>query len=226
MNKLTNSAPQFLGSIFTMLLVFAATSSIGYGDLIGDTIDGAIVGGPGAFVVNPPSAVVADPGIEFNIDFITTPAFSVDVSGGSVVVTQIFGAPISVGAGEHLVLSSLDWVDANGDPIDGHIVGITSFQTNQAGIDASDVTFTDHSIDFTMSNNVWQPGNFASWDIETSHSCTLGDINGDGAVNLQDVTPFVDLLSNGEYQCEGDCNEDGTVNLVDVQCFIDLLSGG
>lgn len=225
MKPFANSTLRLLGPIFTILLVLVSTASIGYADLIGDTIEGAVEGGPGAYVVNPPMAVVIDPGIEFNIDFITTPAFSVDVSGSSVVVTQIFGAPISVGAGEHLVLSSLDWVDDNGEPIDGHIVGISNFQTNQDGIDASDVTFTDHSLDFTMSNNIWMPGNFASWDIETSH-CLLGDVNTDGAVNLQDVSPFVDLLSNGVYQCEADCNQDGAVNLVDVQCFVDLLSGG
>lgn len=223
--KLTDLARRFLAPTLTVLAVITFAPSAGHADLTGDTVDGAIVGGPGAFVVNPVSAVVVDPGVEFNIDFITTPAFSIDISASSIVVTQIFGAPISVGAGEHLVLSSLDWVDDKGQPIDGHIVGITNFQTNQTGIDASDVTFTDHSIDFTMSNNIWQPGNFASWDIETSH-CLLGDVNGDGVVNLQDVQPFVELLSGkGEYQCEADINQDDEVDLLDVQPFVELLTG-
>ena len=53
----------------------------------------------------------------------------------------------------------------------------------------------------------------------------LGDVNLDGVVNLLDVTPFVELLTSGEYLEEADTNLDGLVNLLDVQPFIDLLSG-
>lgn len=51
-----------------------------------------------------------------------------------------------------------------------------------------------------------------------------GDINGDGAVNLLDVAPFVDLLGAGGFQDEADINGDGEVNLLDVTPFVDLLS--
>ena len=50
-----------------------------------------------------------------------------------------------------------------------------------------------------------------------------GDVNGDGSINLLDVTPFVELLSSGAYQPEADINKDGLVNLLDVGPFIDLL---
>ena len=53
----------------------------------------------------------------------------------------------------------------------------------------------------------------------------LGDVNGDGAVNLLDVGPFVDLLTNGEYLAAADINGDGVVNLLDVGPFVELLSG-
>ena len=52
----------------------------------------------------------------------------------------------------------------------------------------------------------------------------LGDVNRDGAVNLLDVQPFVDLLSSSDFQAEADTNGDGAVNLLDVASFIDLLS--
>ena len=52
----------------------------------------------------------------------------------------------------------------------------------------------------------------------------LGDVNLDGIVNLLDVEPFIDLLSNGSFQLEADINGDGSVNLLDVQPFISLLS--
>lgn len=53
----------------------------------------------------------------------------------------------------------------------------------------------------------------------------LGDVNQDGAVNLLDVAPFVDVLTTGIYQCEADVNEDGAVDLLDVQPFVELLGG-
>lgn len=53
-----------------------------------------------------------------------------------------------------------------------------------------------------------------------------GDINDDGAVDLLDVTPFVDLLVNGGFLCQADINGDGVVDLLDVTPFVNLLTGG
>ena len=54
----------------------------------------------------------------------------------------------------------------------------------------------------------------------------LGDVNLDGAVDLLDVSPFIDAIINGELQCEADVNLDGAVDLLDVQPFVNLLAGG
>lgn len=54
----------------------------------------------------------------------------------------------------------------------------------------------------------------------------LGDVNCDGDINLLDVAPFVDLISNGTFSEKADMNQDGTVNLLDVEPFINQLSGG
>ena len=53
----------------------------------------------------------------------------------------------------------------------------------------------------------------------------LGDLNQDGSVNLLDVAPFVDAISNGTPTNEGDINCDGTVNLLDAGPFVSLLAG-
>ena len=52
----------------------------------------------------------------------------------------------------------------------------------------------------------------------------LGDVNLDGAVNLLDVQPFVDILTLGEFQNEADVNIDGFVDLLDVQPFVEILA--
>ena len=53
----------------------------------------------------------------------------------------------------------------------------------------------------------------------------LGDVNLDGEVNLLDVTPFVDLLTESEFQAEADIDQNGTVDLLDVAPFVELLTG-
>ena len=50
-------------------------------------------------------------------------------------------------------------------------------------------------------------------------------MNEDGAVNLLDVQPFVDLLTGGGFQAEADLNSDGVVDLLDVQPFVSALTG-
>ena len=60
--------------------------------------------------------------------------------------------------------------------------------------------------------------------IDCTPDILLGDVNMDGAVNLLDVAPFVELISTGVFQAEADINGDGEVNLLDVGPFVDLLS--
>ncbi len=53
----------------------------------------------------------------------------------------------------------------------------------------------------------------------------LGDVNGDGNVDILDVAPFVAAIT-GEFVCEADVNEDGVVDILDVAPFVALLTGG
>ena len=52
-----------------------------------------------------------------------------------------------------------------------------------------------------------------------------GDINQDGAIDLLDVQPFVNLIANGGYLFEADVICDGSVNLLDVAGFVAILTG-
>ncbi len=53
----------------------------------------------------------------------------------------------------------------------------------------------------------------------------LGDVNGDGTVDLLDVSPFVNAVTNGTYIIQADMNCDGAVDLLDVNLFVELLTG-
>ncbi len=51
-----------------------------------------------------------------------------------------------------------------------------------------------------------------------------GDVNGDGNVDIQDVTVLIDLLLGGAtLPAAADCNEDGSINISDVTALIDML---
>ena len=55
-----------------------------------------------------------------------------------------------------------------------------------------------------------------------------GDVNGDGSVNISDVTALIDLLLGGDTISNpaADCNQDSSVNISDVTTLIDYLLSG
>lgn len=52
----------------------------------------------------------------------------------------------------------------------------------------------------------------------------LGDVNCDGQVDFTDISPFIALLSNGEFSEKADMNLDGSVDFLDISGFIIALS--
>ena len=52
-----------------------------------------------------------------------------------------------------------------------------------------------------------------------------GDVNCDGMVNLLDIEPFVDAISNDGFDPKADINDDGADDLLDVAGFVALLAG-
>ena len=52
-----------------------------------------------------------------------------------------------------------------------------------------------------------------------------GDVNGDGLVNIADVTEIIDLMinNNGEYFANADVDGNGVINIADVTSLIDML---
>lgn len=55
---------------------------------------------------------------------------------------------------------------------------------------------------------------------------TRGDVNGDGSVNIADVTTLIDYLlgsTSGVNVSAADCNQDSSVNIADVTALIDYL---
>jgi len=57
---------------------------------------------------------------------------------------------------------------------------------------------------FTVLSSI---GEFAL--VEIVFDLELGDVNQDGDVNFSDISPFIDVLSSGEYQIEADVDQSG-----------------
>lgn len=91
-----------------------------------------------------------------------------------------------------------------------------------------DLAGSGNTIEIRMSAEF----SFEAFAFDNIQICTedgkvlLGDVNLDGSVDLQDVAPFVNLITSGMFQAEGDINMDGVVNLQDVAPFVMLLTGG
>jgi len=53
----------------------------------------------------------------------------------------------------------------------------------------------------------------------------LGDLNGDGVINVMDIVLVVDAILHAEYDPMGDINSDGQLNVVDIVQLINLILG-
>ena len=53
----------------------------------------------------------------------------------------------------------------------------------------------------------------------------LGDLNGDGILNILDIVSLINLVLDGEYNILGDINEDATLNILDIVLLANLVLG-
>lgn len=73
----------------------------------------------------------------------------------------------------------------------------------------------------------WKPYKYSNSSWVEITATLVGDVNGDGSVNISDVTYLIDLLlSNDAAPAAADVNGDSSVNISDVTYLIDLLLSG
>ena len=74
----------------------------------------------------------------------------------------------------------------------------------------------------------WACMRWAGTNWETINVIQPGDVNGDGYVNISDVTALIDILLNSTTTppASADVDSDGHVNISDVSSLIDMLLGG
>ena len=141
--------------------------------------------------------------------------------------------------GQRIILrAELDWeggdlpptTSQNGAQIDvNQLRDPLVFEDDQGTADPSDdklylfytgegeeaIGFAELTFDANSSNTTGQQGDLL---------LLLGDANLDGTVDFLDISPFISLLSNGEFLTEADMNEDGFLDFLDISPFIAALS--
>jgi hypothetical protein len=53
----------------------------------------------------------------------------------------------------------------------------------------------------------------------------LGDVNGDGVIDVSDISNTIDLMTSGTYSWKADANSDGVVDVADIAELISLMAG-
>ena len=122
------------------------------------------------------------------------------------------------------VYVSYDWstdaVTSSNDMFNGCTSLVGGMGTTFNSSNPTDKTYAH--IDGGPSN----PGYFS----EKGGTFLRGDVNGDGSVNISDVTALIDYLLSGNASginlSGADCNQDSSVNISDVTSLIDYLLSG
>ena len=95
----------------------------------------------------------------------------------------------------------------------------------------NDNTFTssvyDSAILYVPESSLRAYKNSGIWPwfkhIEIISEQLPGDVNGDGEVNISDVSAIIDIILNSGDDVAGDVNGDGEINIVDINAVIDLM---
>ena len=157
-----------------------------------------------------------------------------DVSGN---LLDQFGASVGLsGDGNVLVVGSFnaetERIFINEDDVWVELANIAGDEPNsffglQSHVSKDGLTLAVGAQSFD--GNGFNRGLVRAYDLSDLIGCPfkLGDLNEDGAIDLLDVSPFVDALTgDGEPLCQADINGDGVADLLDVVPFVELLSGG
>ena len=88
-------------------------------------------------------------------------------------------------------------------------------------LDASDLVGGSYDAFLSVNTNVED----VNIPIQlTVNDALLGDINGDGLLNVQDIVVMVnDYILEGVYNSIGDINGDGNLNVLDVIALVSII---
>jgi len=119
-------------------------------------------------------------------------------------------------------------------------LGINTFASNSGALVTLEIaatndfvgtaTITLRNVLFTAVTGVEMPFCDEICTVTVTAQGLIGDVNGDGSVNISDVTALIDYLLSGNASginlINADANQDSSINISDVTALIDYLLSG
>ena len=59
--------------------------------------------------------------------------------------------------------------------------------------------------------------------ITTGKTLLLGDVNGDGVLDILDLVALANLILDSEYLSSGDMNQDGQLDILDIVSIVNVI---
>ncbi len=78
-------------------------------------------------------------------------------------------------------------------------------------------------LDFDGNTHTTAYGPVISFVYSANVELEVGDVNGDGEINIADINAVIDMILSGTISPSGDVNGDSEVNIADVNTLIDLI---
>ena len=174
---------------------------------------------------NDPNDGEIDPGESLTFDNLSATAVFGDPSSHKVSVvsaqfTGFTGRFVGGDANEMITTSTGNTFTQLGTNASGQ-------NTFDGGGAAADAIWDSPTGDFTATGGNNGSNGFGIDRLSASFVLTttlVGDVNCDGEINFSDISPFILLLSSGEFDPKADINGDGSVDFLDIAPFIGLLS--
>jgi hypothetical protein len=89
---------------------------------------------------------------------------------------------------------------------------------------ASDLIVGEYSGEITISSNSQSAVTIPVSLLVLDNNGLLGDVNGDGLLNVLDVVTLVNIILNGdEYILAGDMNQDGALDVLDIVTLVNII---
>ena len=119
-------------------------------------------------------------------------------------------------------------------------LGINAFASNSGALVTLEIaatndfegtaTITLRNVLFTAVTGVEVPFGDEICTVTVTPGGLIGDVDGDGNVNISDVTALIDYLLSGSASgvslTGADCDQDGSINISDVTALVDYLLSG
>ena len=116
------------------------------------------------------------------------------------------------------------------NPFSGNSGALVTFNIAADDDFAGSATIVLHNTLFTTTAGIEIPFGDENCTVSVPLIGIKGDVNGDGDVNISDVTALIDYLLSGNASNiqlgNADINTDGSVNISDVTALIDYLLSG